>query len=348
MLRLQELFPHPIIQGPMAGGASTPALVAAVSNAGGLGSLACGMLSPESMLENAWEIRQACSLPFAMNLFVQKTPSPSAQEIQQACELLQPIWSQLGMSDLPVPTKWCEDFDAQFEALLNVSPAVASFTFGILNQAQIQQLHAAGIVVIGTATHLAEAQAWQELGADAVCLSGVEAGGHRGTFIGQQEAINFTTLELLAQAASVLRIPIIAAGNIVTGEDVVVALSAGAQAVQMGTAFLVTHESGIHPAYKQKLLATTSDMTRQTRAITGRYARGLDNQFMQLMATVADQVPAYPVQNALTAAIRAAAGKSNNTELMSMWCGQGIARARPMGATELMRNLVSHLTMHMA
>ena len=348
MLTLRELFPHPIIQGPMAGGASTPALVAAVSNAGGLGSLACGMLSPEAMQEQAWEIRQICSHPFAMNLFVQKTPSPSAQEVQAAGELLKPIWAKLGWQELPVPTKWCEDFEAQFEALLSVSPAVASFTFGILKREQLEQLHAAGIVVIGTATHLAEALAWQELGADAVCLSGIEAGGHRGTFIGLQEDIQLTTMQLLAQVTPRLQIPVIAAGNIVTGDDVVAAMSAGAAAVQMGTAFLVTHESGIHPAYKQKLLAASADTTRQTRAITGRYARGLDNQFMQVMATVADQVPAYPVQNALTASIRAAAGKSNNPEWMSMWCGQGVARARAMGANELMRDLVKYLTRHMS
>ncbi|MFZ6848904.1 NAD(P)H-dependent flavin oxidoreductase [Undibacterium sp. RuRC25W] len=344
MLTMRELFPHPIIQGPMAGGASTPALVAAVSNAGGLGSLACGMLSPDAMLEQAWEIRQACSKPFAMNLFVQKTPVPSPQEIEAASELLKPIWSQLGWEALPVPAKWCEDFDAQFEALLTVSPAVASFTFGIITREELKQLHVAGIFVIGTATHLAEAIAWQDLGADAVCLSGVEAGGHRGTFIGSQDAVSFSTMELLAQVVSQLTIPVIAAGNIVTGDDVVAALSAGAQAVQMGTAFLVTHESGIPPAYKQQLLATTADTTRQTRAITGRFARGLDNRFMQVMAHVADQVPAYPIQNALTAAIRAAAGKNNDTQWMSMWCGQGVARARAIGATELMYELVKHLS----
>ena len=345
MLTLRDLFPHPIIQGPMAGGASTPALVAAVSNAGGLGSLACGMLSPEAMLDQAWQIRQATDKPFAMNLFVQQTPSPSAEEVQHACDLLQPVWSSLGWDQLPVPNKWCENFDEQFEALLSAAPAVASFTFGILKREQLHRLHEAGMLVIGTATHLAEARAWQELGADVVCLSGIEAGGHRGTFIGRQEDAKLSTKELLAQVAPQLHIPVIAAGNIVTGEDVTAALAAGAQAVQMGTAFLVTHESGIHPAYKEKLLASTADTTRQTRAITGRFARGLDNQFMQVMATVADQVPAYPVQNALTAAIRAAAGKSNNPEWMSMWCGQGVARAKAMSATELMRDLVKHLTL---
>ena len=346
MLRLHELFPHPIIQGPMAGGASTPALVAAVSNAGGLGSLACGMLSPEAMLEQAWEIRQACSRPFAMNLFVQTAPAPTPEEIQAASGLLKPVWSQFGWDALPLPAKWCEDMEAQFEALLQVSPAVASFTFGIISSEQLAQLHAAGIFVIGTATHLAEALAWQNLGADAVCLSGVEAGGHRGTFIGEQEAVSFSTSELLAQVAPQLSIPVIAAGNIVTGEDISSALSAGAAAVQMGTAFLVTHESGIHPAYKQKLLAATTDTTRQTRAFTGRFARGLDNRFMQVMAEVAAQVPAYPVQNALTAAIRSAAAKNNDPQWMSMWCGQGVARARAMGTAELMRDLIPHCQTH--
>ncbi|MEB0030736.1 nitronate monooxygenase [Undibacterium sp. RTI2.1] len=357
--KLQAIFPHPIIQGPMAGGASTPDLVAAVSNAGGLGSLAGGMLSPVAIIEHAELIRQRTDRPFAINLFVQDTPTPSEQEIACASELLKPIWSEFGWDKLPLPARWCEDFEAQLQALIIARPAVASFTFDILQPSHLLRLHEAGIAVIGTATNVQEALAWQSLGADAVCLSGTEAGGHRGTFIGAQEDATLTTMELLVQAKPHLQIPIIVAGNVMAGADIAAALTTGANAVQMGTAFLVTHESGIHPAYKQKLLevgkSTTvstsvntssnkkADATRQTRAFTGRMARGLDNRFMQIMQDVAAQVPAYPVQNALTASIRAHAGKTNDTGLMSLWAGQGVHRARGMPAAELMRVLLEEL-----
>ncbi|MET3138530.1 nitronate monooxygenase [Undibacterium sp. GrIS 1.2] len=361
--KLQGICPHPIIQGPMAGGASTPDLVAAVSNAGGLGSLAGGMLSPVAIIEHAELIRQRTDRPFAINLFVQDTPTPSEQEIASASELLKPIWSEFGWDKLPLPARWCEDFEAQLQALIIARPAVASFTFGILQPSHLRCLHEAGIAVIGTATNVQEALAWQSLGADAVCLSGTEAGGHRGTFIGAQEDATLTTMELLVQAKPHLRIATIVAGNIMAGADIAAALTAGADAVQMGTAFLVTHESGIHPAYKQKLLDVgksttvnmsvntsvntspnkTADATRQTRAFSGRMARGLDNRFMQIMQDAAAQVPAYPIQNALTASIRAHAGKINDTGLMSLWGGQGVHRARGMPAAELMRVLLEEL-----
>ena len=338
---LSRLLTYPIIQGPMAGGASTAQLVAAVSNAGGLGSLAAGMLAPAAIGEQVRQIRALTARPFAINLFVQQTPTPSEAELQQAEQWLKPVWSALGWDGLPRPPRWCEDFSAQFEALIDAAPALASFTFDILSQAQVTRLQAAGIVVVGTATQPSEALAWQALGVDAVCLSGGEAGGHRGTFIGPQEDVHFSTMELLALCLPQLRVPAIVAGNIMDGHDIAAALAAGAAAVQMGTAFLVTPECGIDPAYQQRLLSATTDCTRQTRAITGRLARGLDNRFMQAMEAVAAQVPAYPVQNALTAGLRSAAAKLGDTELMSLWAGQGVARARAMPAAQLLALLVA-------
>jgi len=140
-----------------------------------------------------------------------------------------------------------------------------------------------------------------------------------------------------------VRIPVIAAGNIMNGADIRQALALGAAAVQMGTAFLVTDESGIHPAYKQRLIDAEGQPTRQTRSFSGRYARGIENRFMRQMASVEAQVPPYPVQNALTGSIRAAAAKNNDTELMSLWAGTGVARARPMPAKQLIELLASEL-----
>lgn len=340
---LQTLFQHPIVQGPMAGGATTPALVAAVSNGGALGSLPTSLFTPQAMRSQIEQVRALTARPFAVNLFVQKTPQPTAQELARATELLKPVWSSLGWTELPMPAKWCEDFDAQFEVLLDTRPAVASFTFDILSAEQVERLHAAGILVVGTVTTVAEGLAWQAAGADAVVASGVESGGHRGTFLGPQTEATLTTFELLPQVVAALAIPVIPAGGIMHGADIARALALGAFAVQMGTAFLVSDESGIHPAYKQRLMNVGNHPTRLTRSFSGRYARGLENRFMQLMQPVEAEVPPYPVQNALTGSIRAAAAQAGDTELMSLWCGTGVNLARAMPAAQLVRTLVAEI-----
>jgi nitronate monooxygenase len=342
-MNLTSIFPHPIIQGPTAGGNNTPAQIAAASNAGALGSLACSLLSPEAIRTQTAQIRALTDKPFCLNFFVLDTPQPSPDEIARAAEWLKPLWSSLGWTELPTPAKWCEDFAAQFETLIELRPAVASFTFGILSAEQIQRLHDAGIFVIGTITHADEARAWQSRGADAVIASGTESGGHRGTFIGAQEDARLTTFELLPTIVSAVNIPVISAGGIMDGADIKRALNAGAQAVQMGTAFLVADESGIHPAYKRRLLEAADHPTRLTRTFSGRYARGLVNRFMQTLEKVEKDLPAYPVQNALTTPIRAEAAKRGETELMSLWCGAGVARVRPMSTAKLIETLLAEI-----
>jgi len=336
---LAALFTYPIIQGPMAGGPSTPALIAAVSNAGGLGSLAGSLLAPATIADQVAQIRTLTQRPFILNFFVQPTPNPTEAEIAHAVQLLRPIWSGLGWDTLPRPATWCQDFDAQFAMLLSLKPAAASFTFGILSKEQVASLHAAGILVIGTVTTVEEGLAWQAVGADAVIASGIESGGHRGTFIGRQEDANLPSKQLWPAMAHALAIPVIAAGGIMDGADIRAALELGVVAVQMGTAFIVTDESGIHPAHRARLLDGQAHTTRLTRSFSGRYARGIENRFMREMAAVEDQIPAYPVQNALTGSIRAAAASNNDPELMSLWAGTGFQRARPMPAAELVRIL---------
>lgn len=328
----------------MAGGNNTPAQVAAVSNAGALGSLACSLLSPTAIREQTAQIRALTDRPFCLNFFVLETPTPPVEEVEQAKEWLKPVWSSLGWTDLPTPAKWCEDFSAQFEALLELRPAVASFTFGILSAEQIRRLHDAGILVIGTITHVDEALAWESRGADAVIASGVESGGHRGTFLGAQEDATLGTFELLPLVVVAVKIPVISAGGIMSGADIRRALGGGAQAVQMGTAFLVTDESGIHPAYKQRLLTAGDHPTRLTRTFSGRFARGLENRFMQIMSAKERLLPLYPIQNALTSPIRAEAAKRGETELMSLWCGTGVARARPMPTAKLVETLLAEIS----
>ncbi|MFL6674761.1 MAG: NAD(P)H-dependent flavin oxidoreductase [Massilia sp.] len=342
-MNFEALFNVPIIQGPMAGGSCTPELIAAVSNAGGLGSLPGSLLSPAAITDQVRRIRELTARPFLMNFFVQETPAPSPEVVSRASELLRPVWESLGWNELPVPKEWCQDFNAQFDTLIALKPAAASFTFNILRKEQVDRLHAAGILAIGTVTTVEEAQAWEAIGADAVVASGVEAGGHRGTFIGRQEDATMHARQLWPAVVQGVKIPVIAAGGIMDGRDIREALALGARAVQMGTAFLATDEAGIHPAYKQRLVAGGDQRTRLTRSFSGRYARGIENRFMKLMEAVEPEVPAYPVQNALTGSIRAAAGASGDTELMSLWAGTGFARSRRMPAAQLMQTLVSEM-----
>ena len=337
----------PIIQGPMTG-SDTPALAAAVSEAGGLGMLGCGMRSPAAMAEAAAEVRRRTHRPFGMNLFVQATPTPDDATVQAALQRLAPFYAEFGL--VPErPAQWCEDFAAQFEALVAARPAVASFTFGILTAAQVTRLQAVGSYVIGTATTLAEAQAWAAVGADAVCASGMEAGGHRGTFLTPTQpgatgaapsladfaASMVGTLPLVAQCAQALSIPVIAAGGIMDGRGIAGALALGAQAVQMGTAFLTCPESAIGTAYREALARAQATDTRTTRIFSGRPARGIVNRMMQALQSDEATVPPYPVQNALTGALRRAAAQAGQADCLSLWAGQGVAQVRPMPAAQL-------------
>ncbi|AVS92687.1 nitronate monooxygenase [Paracidovorax avenae] len=323
----------PIVQGPMTG-ADTPALAAAVSEAGGLGTLGCGMRSPAAMAEAAAEVRRRTARPFGMNLFVQDTPSPDAATVREALDRLAPLYAEFGLEPA-APAQWCEDFAAQFEALVEARPAVASFTFGILDARQVERLQAAGCVVIGTATTVAEARAWADVGADAVCASGLEAGGHRGTFLADFESSQVSTLALVPQCVDALRIPVIAAGAIMDGRAIAAAQALGAEGVQMGTAFLSCPESAIAPAYRAALARAGETSTRLTRVFSGRPARGIVNATMERLAPWESSVPAYPVQNALMGPVRKAAAAQGCADAVALWAGQGVAAVRPMPAGEL-------------
>lgn len=329
----------PVVQGPMTG-SDTPQLAAAVSAAGGLGMLGCGMRSPAAIRDAAAEVRRATDRPFGLNLFVQETPAPDAATVEAALERLTPLYAEFGLVPA-APARWCEDFAAQFEALIDTRPAVASFTFGILGAAQVRRLHAAGCYVVGTATTVAEARAWAEVGANAVVASGMEAGGHRGTFLGDFEASMVGTLALVPQCVDALGagVPVIAAGGIMDGRGIAAAQALGAQAVQMGTAFLACPESAIGPAYRNALAQASATDTQTTRVFSGRQARGIRNAMMDRLAPHAADIPAYPVQNALTGALRRAAADAGRADYLSLWAGQGVAAARPMPAAALVELL---------
>jgi len=328
----------PIVQAPMAGGATTPELVSSVCNAGGLGSLAAGMLAPAAIQSAVAAIRALTVRPFVINLFVLETPHPDPQQIEQAQQCLAPFYAELGITP-SLPQKWCENFSQQLETVLALSPQLISFTFGIVNRETVARCHAAGSQVIGTATTVAEAMAWQEVGADAVCVQGAEAGGHRGSFLADPQTSMVGSLALIPQVVDAVSIPVIAAGGVMDGRGVAACLLLGASAVQLGTAFLSCPEAGIDSAYRQLLLNAHDDGTRVTRTFSGRAARGLENTFMRRMAAFEASVPAYPLQNALTGPIRKAAALAGRSEYLSLWAGQGVGMSRALPAALLIERI---------
>ncbi|MBR7945457.1 NAD(P)H-dependent flavin oxidoreductase [Burkholderia cenocepacia] len=333
----------PLVQAPMVG-ATTTAMVAAASNAGALGSLGAGALAPERIEAEVAAIRAATDRPFAINLFVlPDEAAPDAATVARALAAIDPLNATLGLPPGTAPARYAPDFRAQLDALVALRVPVASFTFGVLDAADVARLKAAGTYVIGTATHVAEGLAWQAAGADALSAQGAEAGGHRGTFIGSADDALIGTLALVPQLVDATGLPVLAAGGIMDGRGIAAALALGAQAAQLGTAFLTCAESAIAADWKARLLASADTSTQVTRAITGRHARGLRNTLMaRLGEHVADAAP-YPVQNALTQPLRQAAARANDGDYLSLWAGQGAPLARRRGDTLTTSQLVAAL-----
>ncbi len=336
---------YPVVQAPMAGGFTPPALVAAVSRAGGLGSFAAALLAPDEIRAGVEQICRLTDRPFNVNLFVLDPPAPDAAEVTRALERLRPIRAELGLPPGQPPARWCQDPRAQLEAVLELRPPVVSFTFGLLDADAVGRLRRAGSVVMGTATSVAEARAWAASGADLVCAQGAEAGAHRGTFLGSAGDGLVGTLALVPQVVDAVGVPVIAAGGIADGRGIAAALALGAAGAQLGTVFLNCAEAPVHPAYRAALRAARETDTRVTRALTGRAARGLVNEFMRRLAGAEADVPAYPVQNALTGELRKAAAAADRPEFMSLWAGQavGLLARRPDGqpAAGLVADLVA-------
>jgi nitronate monooxygenase len=333
MTRAEAFFvglPIPIIQAPMLG-ASTPAMALAVRRAGGLGSLAAAGWSPAE-IEAEIASAKASGAPVAANLFILAPARPEAAVVEAALARLAPWYARLGLETPAAPNDFAPDFEGQFAALVRAAPPAASFTFGILSAEQVAALRAREVLVIGTATTVAEARAWAEVGADAICAQGAEAGGHRGTFLAPTEDSLIGTLALVPLIRQAVDLPVIAAGGIMDGRGVAAALALGAVAAQLGTAFLLADETAISPPWRGAIEAVGDDATRLTRAFSGRYARGIENDFMRRMREVEDAVPAYPVQNRLTQPLRAAAAKAGEAELLSLWAGQAVRLAQAGGA----------------
>ncbi|WP_312112109.1 NAD(P)H-dependent flavin oxidoreductase [Brevibacillus reuszeri] len=331
----------PIIQAPMAGGATTPALVAAVSKAGGLGSLGAAYMSAEQIRVAIRSIREITDKPFAVSLFIPEAFDPNEEIASGVASEMNAVRDELGIPHDPHVSRFTEPFEEQMAVVLEEKVPVFSFTFGLLEQRWLAELKKQGATVIGTATTTREAVALEASGVDMIAAQGSEAGGHRGSFLPDSPSNLVGTMALVPQLVDRVKIPVIAAGGIMDGRGIAAALALGAGAAQLGTAFLTCTESGAHALHKAALGETPDEQIVLTRAFSGKWARGIQNEFMTRLSPHDHELPSYPIQNALTKDIRAAAGKNQRGEYMSMWAGQAASLTRDMSASELLLQLVA-------
>ncbi|CAB3708965.1 Nitronate monooxygenase [Achromobacter animicus] len=330
---------HPIIQAPMAGGATTVDMVAEASKAGALGSLGGAYMTPEQIEAAAEGVRARTDRPFAINLFASVPPEPMQGDASRMLALMARYHEQLGLPAPEAPGPQADPLPGQLEAVLRIRPAVLSFTFGRLPAEALARCRELGILTVGTATTVREAQALEQDGVDAIVAQGAEAGGHRGTFLDTFEASMIGTMALVPQVADAVSVPVIASGGIMDGRGIAAALALGADFAQMGTAFLTTEESGISDAYKAVVAASRAEQSRITRGFSGRPARGIANAFMRDVDAIGGDILPYPLQNALTRPMRTAGGKSGNINVLSLWAGQGAPLARRESTAELIQRL---------
>jgi nitronate monooxygenase len=330
-----EQLRYPIVLAPLAGGPSTPSLAVAVSEAGGLGFLAAGYRTAEAMYGEIREVRDQTAAPFGVNLFVPGRGEVDDQAVRAYLERLLKEAARYRV-ELGKPRDDDDEWDAKLAALERERVPVVSFTFGCPSVETIAALHDVGSEVWVTVTDVAEARIAKEAGADALVLQGIEAGGHRGSFVDRDDGEGLSTLVLLRLVRADSELPLVAAGGISDGAALAAALAAGAAAAQVGTGFLRAAEAGTNPAYRAALATQTPSAL--TRAFTGRQARGLVNRF--LVEHSADAPIAYPHVHHATAPLRAAARERGDADGFNLWAGQAHLLATEAPAAEIVRTLV--------
>ncbi|MBS1884353.1 MAG: nitronate monooxygenase [Actinobacteria bacterium] len=323
----------PIVQAPMAGGISTPALAAAVCEAGGLGFLAAGYREPDAVAAEVAELRAATGRPFGLNVFV---PSPGGPADPEAVARYARRIAAEG--EFGEPRRDDDHFEAKLALAADLRVPVVSFTFGFPAATRCEALHAAGCAVWATVTTPAEAEAALAAGADALVLQGFEAGGHRGAF-DDLAANDLGLLTLLRLVAGITAVPLIASGGLFDGAGIAAVLVAGAAAAQLGTAFMLCPESATSPVHRAAIESEAP--TDVTRAFTGRRARGVVNRFMREHGEAAPS--AYPEVHHLTAPLRRAARAAGDPDRLHLWAGQAHARARAIPAAQLIDELDAEL-----
>jgi len=336
----------PIIQAPMAG-VSTPALAAAVSNAGGLGSLGVGAMNAEAARKVIRDIRALTSKPFNINVFCHAPATADAKVEQAWLNWLAPVFEQFGATPpekiTEIYTSFLKDA-AMLAVFLEEKPPVVSVHFGLPSNEIIKQLKDAGIKVLASATCLDEARAGAAAGVDAIVAQGVEAGGHRGIFDPEAFDDGLGTLALTRLLVEQTDLPVIAAGGIMDGAGIAAVLALGAQAAQLGTAFVPCPETAIDDGYRRALLSDAAQHTILTSAISGRLARSMVNRFTALGCDASrPATPDYPIVYDAGKALHAAAKAKGEFGYGAQWAGQAAALARAMPAAELVAQLDKEL-----
>jgi nitronate monooxygenase len=316
---------YPIIQGPL-GGLSSQRLTAAVSNFGGLGSYGAHSRTPDEIRAVIAEIRSLTSRPFAMNLWVSMEDEGARSSDEAAFNRsLAPLAGHLAALGASRPAYQPYSpvrFEDQARVLLEANVPILSFIFGIPPREILEECRAKGIATIGTATTPEEAQALEEAGVDAIVASGFEAGGHRGSFLRPAEDSLTGTLSLVPQVVDVVDLPVIAAGGIADARGAVAALALGAEAVQMGTAFLSCEESGASPLHREALVRSQAGHTSLTKGFTGRLARGIHNRLLEELNRPGTEILPYPLQRALIRNLSTAGEAAGRADLLPLWAGQ--------------------------
>ena len=335
----------PIVLGPF-GGVSSVALTAVVSDQGGLGSFGLYGFSADRIAETVAELRAATAHPFALNLWLPLdepgAAAPGPGSFADAVDALRPFFDEVGIAPPEPPDRFLPELEEQLEAVIAAGPAAVSFVFGVPAPRVVARLHEAGAAVLATATTVAEAVALEAGGVDAIVATGAEAGGHRVSFLRRAEASLVGTFALVPQVVDAVRVPVIAAGGIADRRGVAAAFALGASGVQVGTAFLHTRQSAAPEAHRRAIPRTAAEDTVLTRAMSGRLARGAANRVIRSIES-GDRIAPFPIQNWLTARVRAEAARRNEPELLSLWMGQAASLARLDDAAAVFRELEAGL-----
>lgn len=332
---------YPVILAPMLG-VTTPKMVAIISEAGGLGSLAVGGLSPEKASSLIQQTKALTSKPFAVNFFAHDIPQIDLAKAETMQDLLEKLCSthEIPFERQAVESLHFYSYKDQIEVLLDKDIAAVSFTFGVPDTDILAAFRAKGIPLIGTATSLKEATLLDLKDIDIICSQGIEAGGHRGSFIDSEPLPEVGVMPLVSGAIQNTRRPVIAAGGINDGRTTKAAFTLGAKGVQIGTAFLASDESGAIASYKACLANALETDVVLTRAFSGRWARGIRNTMMNEVEKSGLDIPPYPIQNSLTTLLRATAQKMNNKEFTNLWAGQSASRAEAKPMLEIWHRII--------
>lgn len=339
---------YPLVQGPFGGGLSSVALTSAVSNTGGLGSFGGQPYTAKEIIETCIEIRKKTSNPFNINLWVNdrddRLSTFTDEDYQKLCDLFSPYFKELGLSLPEKPKELGPKFEEQVEAIFEMKPAVFSFVYGIPSVDILEKCRTLGIKTVGAATTVDEAIALEKAGVDAIVATGVEAGGHRVSFLNSPEESLISTFALIPQVADSVKIPIIAAGGIADARGIKAALALGADAVQMGTAFLATNQSNATQDHKDILFSDKAKYTILTKIFTGRLARGINNRLTKELKDKENLLAPYPLQSKFMSLLKAySATPDSNPDFKFYWAGQSAMLLKHRDADKLIKAIVNEM-----